>query len=674
MKEGSVLLDYLKTLKQKAVSTHPAKTLEKYNKYYFSESHSEDVDGKSTSKTNYNMIKPIIDTKSTLVLDQNLSTQVTPRAVSHATFNEIQSIQDKAQILNDCLQHVLYNNKYPNLESEFAKSAMINGVSICKVFWDAKKDEGLGNVGLEFIEPLNFYPDPSATSIETCNYIFVKKVESLFDLKKKFENDPEMLEKINKLVSEPETSKEKGSMWEKVQKSTGSVTYTNDTTTSTQYVTKEDNKLNYKKTTQNVVLWECYIKDDSIFIDPDSDNSSNNESLSYQRLKYPNGRVITYSNDVIIEDKPIDYPFGFPFELYSPVYAPNSIFGYSQVRDLQQLQDRLDRGYDRVRNLVADHMDIIINPVQSGISEDDLIRGRNVITLDYGALSEGAFPQLFSTNTIGSIGSMLQYLETIKSDMMDIGRVNKMMISGERPVGVSSGQMVEDLNESPMTSIRDQQRKYSEFLIGISNKIITLIQLYYTQARILRITTGEFIEFLPIMEEGDQPSTILRKYIINKHKQVEMVQELKGDLSIAEYEVKITSGSNMPRSRSETARLTLNLAQQGFFGPIEDPDVKRFLLESLDYPNYHAVIEKYEERITKDSESKDQDDLLLEVLQRHELKPKDLIDMIDKLPDSFIAEKSEAIIRLLKTFNLLTLSSGPSLAVSEEIPPPLSMM
>jgi hypothetical protein len=77
------------------------------------------------------------------------------------------------------------------------------------------------------------------------------------------------------------------------------------------------------------------------------------------------------------------------------------------------------------------------------------------------------------------------------------------MLSGERPTGVNSGQMVRDLVESPMSSIREMQRNFKNFLTDISNKAVVLVQLYYNQPRIIRMASGTRFASMEPNEMGE---------------------------------------------------------------------------------------------------------------------------------------------------------------------------
>ena len=75
-------------------------------------------------------------------------------------------------------------------------------------------------------------------------------------------------------------------------------------------------------------------------------------------------------------------------------------------------------------------------------------------------------------------------------DTYTVARLNETMINGARQIGTTSADQVESLNESPMSSIRMIQKNFKNFLVEVGNKILKLIQEYYTENRIIEIASG----------------------------------------------------------------------------------------------------------------------------------------------------------------------------------------
>jgi hypothetical protein len=584
-------IKYLTNLLSQAKAGHNTKQLVKYKRFYdgtFSPVTGTDANGDYTlgnmKKGNalYNVVKPIVETKATTALDAMITTSVKPANLSHQTFDNLKQLESIADILNDCWENIKRSSELPNISQKIMRDGSIYGIGIAKVIWNQSINNGLGDIRIERVSPLDFFPEPTATSIENCNYIFVKRVISRFDLINQYKNNPEVLKKIDELSS-PSATINMGEPTNKVV--AGKVTANGVTTGSEMYLNQ--GSLKPSGTEHNIELYECYLKDDTVLIPLDDESEQDKEMKTEERFKYPNGRLIIFSGQEILEDRPIDYPFGFPFATYSPTQS-DTIMGQGDVEDLMQIQSRLTRAYSKLQELLEKYKSQLIVP------ENYKRAFEQNFDLIYSKPGDPLVQPLIITNKLTQdIQIVRQHIQDLKQDAYKIARINEIMLSGERPTGVNSGQMVRDLVESPMSSIREMQRNFKNFLTDISNKAVVLIQLYYNQPRIIRMASGTRFASIEPNEMGEMEINIYDRDM--ETKELEAVDEIKSDLTLGEYEVEITAGSSLPQSQSAIAATTLQLAQQGIFGDINNPDVKELILRTLDYPNYRAIINKIKE-------------------------------------------------------------------------------
>ena len=143
---------------------------------------------------------------------------------------------------------------------------------------------------------------------------------------------------------------------------------------------------------------------------------------------------------------------------------------------------------------------LIVSP--DSIDPNDLKKNFDIISSKRGSMQP---PVLVQNKLTQDIQLVRSHIDDLKRDALALSRINEMMLSGERQIGVNSGQMVRDLNESPLSSIREIQRNFKTFLVNLSNKGITLIQLYYTQPRIMRLSGQRYA----IMNQDSQMMDIV---------------------------------------------------------------------------------------------------------------------------------------------------------------------
>jgi hypothetical protein len=110
------------------------------------------------------------------------------------------------------------------------------------------------------------------------------------------------------------------------------------------------------------------------------------------------------------------------------------------------------------------------------------------------------------------------------------------------------------------------------------------------------------------------------------------IDTIKSDLTLGEYEVEITAGSSLPQSQSAIAATTLQLAQQGIFGDINNPEVKELILKTLDYPNYRAIINQIKQEQEEALQVPIPEPDFNNYIQKVNMSLKDIVELISILP------------------------------------------
>lgn len=573
------LWKHLDGLYRKAYSP---KILNKYWAYYsgdFSDKEFEKI------KNSCNIIKQIIDTKSTLALDSMMATTVVPAPASMATIETLQSMEDVADVLNDSLISAFKEVGLDGIKAQVMDDGLIFGVGIVESVWDAEK-KAQGDVDACVVDPRKVKVEKSAINVEDSAFVFIENEISVYEAKKTYAinqdgsiND-EMMEKIDKLGETKPEKQEKG-------QASGVMSYNSDSGGGQAYAYGVDGVKNAGKT---IKLYRVYLKDDSTFLEDNNDPDAQEKQTF--RMQYPNGRYCVMSalesSKVIFEDKAIDYPFGYPLTTFNP-YKHRSLFGKSEIEDLMFVQDRINRAYIRVQTLVAKFVSIICyDSNQLDLAEDDFV---NAFAMAIDNMRTNGIPTVLTNNTISEITGLLEYIKQLKDEAKEIARVNDIMIAGTAPTQAKSGVAIQALMESPQASIRSIQRAFKEFLIEFSRKTLILIQKYYNTPRIIALAEGRYavLSVVPggLDEQGRQQEDATQVEIYNKG----VVEKTVNNLQVGEYGIDIISGTEVPRSRSEQAVLMTQLVAQGMLGDINDPAMKEQYFKSIDLPNYRAIMQ-----------------------------------------------------------------------------------
>ena len=362
---------------------------------------------------------------------------------------------------------------------------------------------------------------------------------------------------------------------------------------------------------KNVVVWNAYLKDDSTFIDT---KDAEKQELMFQ---YPNGRYIRWvegANDYLLEDRPIDLPTGYPFDV---------IEGDSDVKYLIETQNRIDKAYKKIRVLIGGFVSFLAHTPDADISDQEII---DQLTVEVDSLGQ---MEVITNNTLDRLKTLIDYIRTLKEQAYEIARVNPSLISGQKQDGVDSGRMVAMLNESPMSAINEVQKLVKRFIITQGEKNITLIQMYYNVPRFISLAGGDLAYIQPqinrvdemgqpVLDEMGQPvqevAPIIEIYKENAEKELVAIQKIQGDLSIGEYEVDVIAGAQMPRSRAEKAKIYMELAQMGKIP--NTPTGTELLLSALDIPDKTSIMEAIQEAERQAQEAQPPINMDVETIQK----------------------------------------------------------
>lgn len=574
------ILEHLEELKNKAVEENKKRhnDFKKYREYY---------EGAYKNGNQLNVIKGIVDTKTTLVLDFDAVSNVVAKSKSFANIDQIQLMNSIADILNDCNTHVLKENDIDGIKRSVVHNAIVCGEGVAETTWKQASDEESGDVQIISVDPLNYFPDTTARKVQDCNYIFKKEIVSSITLKKDY---PQFIDKIDKAKAASEGDK-------KAKLPTSGAVNTVGTDINTTQIFADGKSPSANGTggsvsqSKNIVVWNAYLKDDSTFYDT--------KDVEKQQLilQYPNGRFIRWvegADDYILEDKPIDLPTGYPFDV---------IDCDSDVKYLIETQNRIDKAYRKIRLLIGGYVSFLAHTPDADVTDQEII---DQLTIEVDQLGQ---MEVITNNTLDRLNTMIEYIKVLKEQAYEIARVNPSLISGQKQDGVDSGRMVSMLNESPMTAINEAQKLVKRFIITQGEKNVTLIQMYYNVPRILKLAGGDFAVLQPqinqvdengnpVLDENGQPQVevnpMIQIYRENAEKELIAVKTLEADLSIGEYEVDVIAGAQMPRSRAEKAQIYMQLAQMG-----KIPETKlgtELLLSALDIPDKTGIIEAIEEQ------------------------------------------------------------------------------
>jgi len=561
-----------------------------YN-YWNGKSDNPGLHGQNAQKNTENIIRQVVECKTVLALDNMITLQVVPQLGSFESIKSMGDMQKIADIRNDNLQEIMKINSFDKFKERAMRWGEICGFSPAEVVFDKdnKKYGHDGEVALNVLDPRCVKWDKSAKNIRDVAYFGVEIEPSAQSAKKAYAINPDGSENIElmNVIDKAAGIKKDNKRGSKA----GVVSYKDDSGNGGQaYAEQKDATESSIKT---IKLVRMYLKDDSMYLHTDGD--SNKEAIEKQewRAKYPSGRLIVFIPNeqfqTILKDEALPKSFSDCFGIanFNPLEL-DTIDGHGEVEPLMFIQERINAAYQRLWWLVAAFVSTIM--VQNGtieLEQGDLVN--SALTKVEGNLASAVLP--LTNNTLSELTTVLALIETLEAKALRIARINEELLSGVRQDGVTSEAQQVGLKESPMAGIRQIQRNFKDFLVDIGNKCMTLMDEYYDMHRLIKLSTKmDNATYAAFTAEGNQKAVLLYNDAGMVVKKIVQNPDWK-------FQVEVTAGTEVIRSRHETAAIIDKLYAEGKLGNPDDLDIKELYFNAIDLPNRRAIIQLLRQKL-----------------------------------------------------------------------------
>lgn len=564
---------------------------EKYKKFfnYYDGKLSKDYFG-NEEKTSENIIEEIIETKVNATLDAPFTIQVVPSISPLKDITEIKNQQIVADVLNEEVHNILKCNNFNELKEQVIRYGEIMGFSAVQTMIDEEDDKA--QIKLQYISPENIRFDKSAKCVKELSFIGYKKSvppQVVKDMYCKNEDGSYDLDKclaIDRITSSNAETKS--------NKSDNIVGYKTENTSGLAY----NNSIGGIQAGKVVELVEMFIIDTSVYAPNNEDDEETKQIKQEGIYKYPNGRLIVFTlkddkdSGMILEDK--SAPKGFKnlanIDIFNPLTF-NNIEGKSEVEDLIPIQNRINGTLAKMGFLISQNINAILVPDGTIEVGDDEFVAQSIIKTSKFALDGSTTPQVIKNEMIIEATKLESILQRYEKSAYTKAHLNETMINGARQIGTTSGEQVEQLNESPMSSIRLIQKNLKNFIVEIGNKIVSLIQEYYTEDRIISIATGLTVDNIQIKYAKFGVDSITNQQFIQLFDEAQNVAQTIMLNRDWKYTIEVVAGTEIPRSRKELAMTMERIFTSGMLNVNQDVDLLEQYLKALDIPNYRAIIQ-----------------------------------------------------------------------------------
>lgn len=440
-----------------------------------------------------------------------------------------QNDEAAAKQLTAVIPVILEKNKYRALYRHTSLDKVKNGTGIQQVVWNTEKENGLGDVEIRRIDPLNIFWQPGITDIQQSADVFTVELRRNEDLIAEYRQIPD----LRNHLSTPGMSITR-------------YIYNDSIDTSDQsYVINWYYK---KRQGDKTVLHYCrYVNDVVLY-------ASENDPRWREEGWYRHGL----------------YPFVF-FSMYPEVGTP---FGFGEIDIGRDAQDDIDEmNAEILRNVKTAARRRWFSRNGGGINEEEYMDLNKDIVHVEGQMDDYNIREI----SVNPLPSSVLEVYNHKIDEIKETTANRDVTSGGTG-GTSTASGIAALQESGNKVSRDLIAESYESFKEVCNLIIELVRQFYDVPRSVRII-GEngANEFMQMDNSMLQSRPVPGAFGVDAYQSAEPV-----------FDVTVKAFKANPYTKAQANQDAINMFNMGFFEP-ERAQQSLACLELLDFDNKDKV-------------------------------------------------------------------------------------
>ena len=451
---------------------------------------------------------------------------------AYPTFNCLPREQDdkaEAQNLSDILPVVLEQNDFEEVYSQEGWTKLKSGTGIFGVLWDANKLNGLGDISITSVNPLNLYWEPGITDIQASKNVFYTQMVDNDTLLAKY---PELKGKLGGSEIYNEEKKNIESKVDDAERTMVIDWYYKKPGVNGRPV------LHYCKFCNNVILFA-------------SENEPDYADGWYRHGLYP------YIFDVLFPDE-----------------GAISGFGYIDVcRDPQKYIDAIGQAVTKSALIGATPRFFI--RADGTVNEEEFADITKPFVHVEGNLGEDSIRQI---QTAGLDGMYLTFINNKIEEMKEVAG-NRDVANGGTTSGVTAASAIAAMQEQSGKTSRDSTRASYRAYKRLITMCIELVRQFYDLPRQFRITGANGMErFIQYSNSGIQPI------------QLEGIDGPSG-VRLPVFDLEVIAQEENAYTKMSQNELALQFYQLGFFNP-NMADQTLACLDMMDFKGKQEVIQK----------------------------------------------------------------------------------
>ncbi len=435
---------------------------------------------------------------------------------------------------------------------------LIYGTGILKTVWDCTVEETLGDAKTVRVDPFAFYPDPQATSLETCNYLIEATTMSLQELDRRY---PGAADAIIDATEESGNLDQRPELYAVGRAPMANPGGINGNAPRYGQPGGDPMRTASMYYDLGVTVYECWIREHDLFVDE--------EGEEYVEDKW---KVVVVSGNRVLLEEPAEALFGHGRHPYSR-YVPSDegeFWGISLVEQIAPLQISLNRLLAAIQqNAELTGNPIFLEDARSGIQRTKTVnRAGQRLTKNAGSEVGWMEPPQMGSDVMGLI-------QWYQNEMERVSGVSAM-IRGATPTGRNAQGTMDAVQEAAFVRIRLMLRNFERVLRQSGELLASLICENYTQPRIIAITGVE----------NATPMILRSRHFY--------VPDTSGDMMPLKFALWIQAGAALPTSRQARAAEADMLYAMGGID-------RKALLDAHDYPNRETILQRISQQMAAGS-------------------------------------------------------------------------
>lgn len=404
-----------------------------------------------------------------------------------------------ATMMSKTLSHAQYKVRFSRKFREGVRGMLIYGTSCFKMFWDTEAYNGLGEIGFEEVDIFDIFPDPNARELKECEYFIYRTRMSFDKLKMQYPDKAHLLRDNADMVGDEATRE------------------------------SEQRKIKGKGVADVYEYWYKHYN---------------------QEEKTVEIKVATLSNGVLLEDRPSPFEKQeFPFVMLYSHKTKNNFFGYSDLKNIKNMQYALNKAHSIVlENFIKTTNSMIVTSKGSGIKPGQLTTKAAQHLIVNGNINE-AIKRLSPEGLPGAALNMPGLLRESISESVGLYDTAKGLANS----GVISYSGIAQLTENAHMKLKTRVKAIEDAIEEIGDWFVSLISQFYQERRMIRVS-GKDSNY--IVEWFDP--TEIREVAQEQDPQTGEMIEVE---YITQFDVQIKAGSSMILNRANKYQQVFELYQ-----------------------------------------------------------------------------------------------------------------